>query len=141
MKLETYLTFGGNCEEAMNFYKDVLGGDFTMMMRFDEMPPDVFPVPENKKDLIMHCTLVTDKGCTLMASDTLELDKLTIGSNYSISIGTPDENEGASMYENLSAGGHTIMPYENAFWGGKFGMFVDKFGIQWMVSGGGEKPE
>ncbi len=140
MKLESYLTFAGNCEEAMNFYKGVLGGEFQTLMRFGEAPPDAFEVPEEHKNLIMHCTLIT-RGCTLMASDTIEPEKLTVGSNYSLSVGIADENEASSIYDQLSEGGQVIMPYDDAFWGGKFGMLIDKFGIQWMVSGGEHKTE
>ena len=132
MRLNSYITFKGNCEDAMNFYKDVLGGEFTTFMRFKETPPDAFPVPDFAKDLVMHCTLEFS-GCTLMASDTIEEDKLKIGSNTSLSVNAGDD-EASAIYNGLLVGGQSIMPFEEAFWGGKFGMLVDKFGMQWMVS-------
>ncbi len=132
MKLSTYLNFNGTCEEAMNFYKKVFGGELTTFMRFADAPPDAFPVPEEHKHLVMHCTL--EFGTTrLFASDTLEPEQLVMGNNYHISIGTNIE-EGEATFNALSNGGQIIMPYAEVFWGGKFGMLKDKFGIQWMVS-------
>ena len=139
MKLQTYLTFNGNCEEAMTFYKDVLQGEFTTMMRFSEAPPSAFEVPAEYQNQVMHCTLEA-QGATLMASDTIEPDKLNMGSNYSLSVGAESEAQGAQIFNQLGEGGQVVMPYEDAFWGGKFGMLVDKFGIQWMVSSD-HKPE
>ncbi|NND51317.1 MAG: glyoxalase/bleomycin resistance/extradiol dioxygenase family protein [Flavobacteriaceae bacterium] len=132
MRLNSYITFNGNCEDAMNFYKDIFDGEFTTYMRFHEAPGDAFPVPDFAKDLVMHCTLEFS-DCTLMASDTLNGDELKVGTNISLSINAA-ENEAASIYNSLLEGGQSLMPFEDAFWGGKFGIIRDKFGIQWMVS-------
>ncbi len=139
MTIQAYLTFNGNCEEAMGFYKDVLNGEFTTMMRFSEAPPGAFSVPEEYQNQVMHCTLEA-QGAVLMASDTMEPDKLNVGSHCSLSIGVKTEDEGAAIFNQLSEGGHVAMPFEDAFWGGKFGMLVDRYGIQWMVSSE-HKPE
>jgi len=133
MKLNPYLTFKGNCEEAINFYKDVLDGEIALMSRFEEAPPGEFPIPEFAKKLIMHCTLEF-RGNSILASDTTEPDKLKIGSNTTLSINADDADEGSAIFRSLQEGGHTIMPFQDVFWGGQFGMLVDKFGIQWMVS-------
>ncbi|MDC8005678.1 VOC family protein [Aureisphaera galaxeae] len=138
MKLNTYLTFNGNCEEAMNFYKEILNGEFTTFMRFGEAPPNAFPVADEHKDLVMHCTLEFGEA-TLMASDTNQPEHLVTGSNYHLSIGT-DVTKGEAAFNALSEGGQILMPYADVFWGGKFGMLVDKYGIQWMVSSD-HKPE
>lgn len=133
MKLNPYLTFNGNCEEAMNFYRDILDGEITIMSRFEDAPQDEFPIPEFAKKLIMHCTLEF-KGCSIMASDTTEPDKFEIGSNITLSINAGDFDEGSGIFSSLLEGGHAIMPFQDVFWGGQFGMLVDKYGVQWMVS-------
>ncbi len=138
MKLNTYLTFNGTCEEAMNFYKNIFNGEFTTFMRFEDAPADAFPVADEHKNLVMHCTLEFD-GATLMASDTNEPEHLVTGSNYHLSINA-SEAQGEATFNALSNGGNIMMPYTDVFWGGKFGMLVDKFGIQWMVSSD-HKPE
>jgi len=133
MKLNPYITFAGDCEAAINFYKEVLDGEITVLMRFKEAPPEVFVVADEHKDLIMHCTLEFH-GCSLLASDTIELDKHIVGSNHSLSINVKSVEEGATIFNQLLEGGQPIMPFADAFWGGKFGMLVDKFGVQWMIS-------
>lgn len=132
MKCQIYLTFNGDCEEAMNFYSDVLDGEISLMSRFVDMPPHIYEVSEEQKNLIMHCTMEFH-GCTLMASDTVEPENLKIGTNATISINT-DEASATSIFNSLKEGGKELMPFEDAFWGGKFGMLADKYGVQWMVS-------
>ena len=133
MKLQSYLAFNGNCEEAMNFYKDVFDGEIVMMSRFKDMPEDAMCVPDEALDLVMHCTLKF-QNCILMASDTVDSKNFKEGNNYSISVSVPIEDEASSIFNSLADEGQIIMPFAPAFWGGKFGMLVDQFGIQWMVS-------
>lgn len=134
MRLNTYLAYkDGRCEEAMTFYKDIFNGEFTTFMRFGEAPPTAFKVAEKDKDLVMHCTLEFN-NCLLMASDTILPDKVNPGNNFSLSINVANENEAASYFNALMEGGTEIMPFEDAFWGGKFGMLLDKFGVQWMFT-------
>lgn len=133
MKLQSYLAFNGNCEEAINFYKDVFDGEIVMMSRFKDMPEDAMCVPAEALDLIMHCTLKF-QDCNLMASDTIDSQNFNQGNNYSISVNVPNEEEASSVFNGLSNQGQIIMPFAPAFWGGKFGMLVDKYGVQWMVS-------
>ncbi|MFD2824076.1 VOC family protein [Lacinutrix iliipiscaria] len=132
MNLNPYLAFNGNCEEAIRFYEDVLGGEITMMMRYGEAPPEYFPVSDDMKNLVMHCTLEFN-GCTFFASDNMESNA---GNNFSMSIDADEEEQAVKIFESLLEGGQAIMPFDNVFWGGKFGMLVDKFGVQWMVSVG-----
>ena len=130
MKLNPYLAFNGNCEEAINFYKDVLDGEIIIMMRYSEAPPETFPVSEDMKNLVMHCTLVFN-GLTILASDNMHSKP---GNNFSLSINTDDEEQAVTLFNSLSENGQIIMPFNNVFWGGKFGMLLDKFGVQWMIS-------
>lgn len=132
-----YLTFNGNCEEAFNFYKSVLGGEFSFVGRFKDMPadPNHPPVPDSEKDKIMHISLPVSKETVLMGCDSSEaFGRATIGTNFTISVNTPSEEEARKIFNGLAAGGKVTMPLDKTFWAPLFGMLTDKFGIQWMVS-------
>lgn len=134
-QVNPYLTFPGTCEEAFNFYKSVFGGEFQYIGRFGEMP-DGDKVPEAAKNLIMHVSLPISNETILMASDSSEAfgQSTIIGNNISISINAESEDEATRLFNGLSVGGKVTMPLEKTFWGAFFGMFTDKFGINWMVN-------
>lgn len=138
--VNVYLTFDGNCEEAFGFYKSVLGGEFSYLGRFKEMPPqkDCPPISEDEAEKIMHVSLPVSKETVLMGSDTGGewASKLTQGNNFSVAIGTDSKEEADRLFAGLSDGGKILMPMSDTFWGDYFGMFIDKFGISWMVSFG-----
>jgi len=132
--INPYLNFDGNCEKAFNFYKSVFGGEFLTLMRFKDVPPEVH-FPESEGEKIMHVALPIGQGTVLMGSDTpAAMGPTTTGNNVYISINAESEAEAAKLFKGLSAGGQVTMPLEKAFWGAYFGMFTDKFGIQWMVN-------
>lgn len=129
-----YLVFNGNCEEAFNFYKSVFGVEFSYIGRFKDAPSEE-PLSESEGEKIMHVTLPIGDNHVLMGSDTSEAHGLvTFGSNFSISINAESKEEATALFDGLSAGGQITMPLQDTFWGAYFGMFVDKFGIQWMVN-------
>jgi PhnB protein len=135
--INPYLTFNGNCEEAFLFYQSVFGGSFPFMGRFGDFPAQSgqnFPPAEANK--IMHVSLPISKETVLMGSDTSESfgGKTVIGNNFSISVNTDSRAEADKIFNGLSAGGKVTMPMELSFWGAYFGMFTDKFGINWMVN-------
>ncbi|MTE27516.1 VOC family protein [Winogradskyella ouciana] len=131
MKCDVYLSFDGNCEEAIDFYKDVFDGEYQVMMRYKDGPPEYSkPEIENK---IMHATLSFGNGCELKASDNF-FKPINKGNNYHVSIAADDEEQGYAIFSSLMEDGEVTMPYNDVFWGGKFGSGVDKFGIQWMIS-------
>lgn len=136
--VNVYLTYDGNCEEAFNFYKSVFGGEFTYVGRFKEMPPQEGqpPLPEDMGNRIMHISLPVSKETSLMGSDTGGewASSYLQGNNFSISINAESKEEADRLYNGLSAGGQATMPMDKTFWGDYFGMFTDKFGINWMVS-------
>lgn len=133
--INPYLTFEGNCEEAFIHYKSVLGGEFTDLSRFKEMPSPDQPIPEEFGNLIMHVGLPISKETVLMGSDVMPGQfPVTQGNNYAISINTDSEEEAKRLFDGLSEGGQITMPLEKTFWGALFGMFTDKFGINWMVN-------
>ena len=130
MKLNTYLTFNGDCEEAMNYYKDIFDGEFITFMRYKDGPPEY--VNDSNEEKVMHVTMQFH-GCELLASDAMG-GPTTKGSAYHLSVGIDNEEEAATIFNSLADGGKVEMPFQDVFWGGKFGSVIDKFGIQWMVS-------
>jgi PhnB protein len=136
--INPYLIFNGNCEEAFLFYQSVFGGEFPYVGKFDDMPTDaagVGGISEEDKNRIMHISLPIGKDSVLMGSDSNEASgDVVFGANVSISINTESKQEADKLFDGLSAGGNPFMPMSQTFWGAYFGMFVDKFGINWMVN-------
>ena len=133
--INPYLNFNGNTEEAFLFYKSVFGGTFTKLQRFKEIPggPEL---PPDAQDKIMFISLPIGHGSVLMATDAIESmgQILQEGNNHYISIETESKEEANKLFYALSAEGEIEMEIGDAFWGAYFGMFRDKFGIQWMVN-------
>ena len=135
--VNVYLTFNGNCEEAFNFYKSVFGGEFPYLGRYKDMPAeDGKKTASEDAEKIMHVSLPISKETMLMGSDTGGdwAANYSQGNNFSISISTDTKEEADRLFNGLSAGGTVNMPMNKTFWGDYFGMFTDKFGINWMVS-------
>lgn len=135
LKINPYLNFAGNTEDAFKFYKSVFGGEFAVLQRFKDSP-EAGRVPAPEKDKIMHVSLPVGEAATLMATDALESmgHKLTVGNNIQLSIEAESKNEVDRLFKGLSSGGKVTMPLADTFWGSYFGMVTDKFGVQWMVS-------
>jgi PhnB protein len=134
-RLNPYINFGGNAREAMNFYKDVFGGELTLNT-FGEYGGD----DPSIADKTMHAQLETQRGFTLMASDGPPGTELTVGDNIAISLSGDDPDELRSYWDKLSEGGTVTMPLEKQMWGDEFGQCVDRFGISWMVNIAGSPP-
>jgi PhnB protein len=133
--VQPYLNFSGNTEEAFIFYKSVFGGEFMTLQRFKDTPHgDNMSAEEREK--IMHVALPIGQGTILMATDALESmgQKLSFGNNFYLTIIPDSEKEAYRLFDGLSDGGQVTMPLEKAFWGAYFGMFTDRFGVQWMVN-------
>jgi PhnB protein len=137
-QVNPYLTFKGDCEAAFEFYKSVFGGEFPFVGRFKDMPPaEGAPAPNPEfAEKIMHMSLPISKETLLMGSDACgpSGDSTVIGNNIQLSINAESEAEAQRVFDGLSAGGTIVMPLDKMFWGALFGMFVDKFGIHWMVN-------
>ena len=133
-----YLTFKGNCEEAFDFYKSIFGGEFNHVGRFEEMPlQEGMPsIPDSQKNKIMHISLPVSKETVLMGCDSSETfgETTVFGNNFSITVSGDNKAEADRLFNSLSKGGKVTMPMNKTFWGDYFGMFTDKFGINWMVS-------
>ena len=132
--INPYINFNGNAEEAFNFYKSVFGGEFTKIMRFKDIASSGFPVAEHEANKIMHIALSIGKNF-LMANDVPEfMGRVNEKKNRSkISISAKSREEADKLFSGLSAGGDIEMPVGDSPWGSYFGMFRDKFGIEWMV--------
>ncbi|MFZ4523241.1 MAG: VOC family protein [Bacteroidales bacterium] len=133
--INPYIHFNGNAEEAFTFYKSVFGGEFAMVARFKEFSSPEYPVSESEANKIMHIALPIGKCNVLMASDVPEiLGQVNENENRSkISISAESKEEADKLFNGLSAGGKIEMPIANSPWGSYFGMFRDKYGIEWMV--------
>ena len=129
-KLTPYLNFRDNTREVMAFYQTVFGGKLTMNT-FKEFGVSQDLTEENK---IMHSMLEVENGMTLMAADVPNSMDLQSGTNISITLSGDNEEELTRYFNMLSAGGMIIEPLAKAPWGDSFGMFADKFGINWMVN-------
>ena len=126
--LNPYITFGGDARQAMEFYRDVFGGDLRINT-FGEYGQE-----GEGADGVMHAMLQADTGFTLMASDTAPGMSLTQGDNISISLSGEDAEEMRGYWKQLSDAGTVVMPLEKQMWGDEFGMCRDQFGINWMVN-------
>ena len=132
--INPHINFNGNAEEAFNFYRSVFGGTFAMIMRLKDMSSPEFPVPEIDANKIMHIALPIGKN-VLMGNDVPEsIGKVNENENRSkISISAESREEADKLFNGLSAGGTIEVPIADSPWGSYFGMFRDKFGIEWMV--------
>ena len=134
VSLGVYLFFHGECEEAMNFYKSIFGGELTLN-RYGDVPADP-RMGEVDKNWLMHCSL--DGGdINLMGSDTAKASPQA--KKVSLSLGGTDEAKMRKIFDGLSAGGKVFMPLNKESWGDIFGSFTDKYGIEWMMNIGSEK--
>ena len=132
--INPHINFNGNAEEAFNFYKSVFGGEFAMIIRFKDFSSPEHPISEREANKIMHIALPIGKN-VLMANDVPEsMGKVNENENRSkISISAENREEADKLFNGLSAGGQVEMPIMDSPWGSYFGMFRDKYGIEWMV--------
>lgn len=128
--INVYLTFSGNCREAMNFYKDCLGGELYFQTIGES--PLANSMPKEIKDCILHSTLTKD-GLILMASDMVSEKGLQRGNAVSLMLDCNSEEEIKECYTKLSEGGEATHPLEISFWGAHFGDLTDKYGNHWLL--------
>ncbi len=132
--INPHINFNGNAEEAFNFYKSVFGGEFSMIMRFKDIADPENPITEKEANKIMHIALPIGKNI-LMANDVPEsMGRVNENENRSkISVSAESREEADKIFSGLSAGGNIEVPISESPWGSYFGMFRDKYGIEWMV--------
>lgn len=132
--INPHINFNGNAEEAFNFYRSVFGGEFATIVRFKDLSSADHPVDEDEADKIMHIALPIN-GNVLMGNDVPKfMGRVNENENRSkISVGTESREEADRLFNGLSAGGTVEFPIGDSPWGSYFGMFRDKYGIEWMV--------
>jgi PhnB protein len=133
MKVQPYLFFNGRCEEALTFYKKVLGAEVLMLMRFKENPdrPPADAVPAALDDKVMHASMRIGET-EVMASDGMCTGK-TAFEGVSLSLEVPSETEADRLFNALGEGGQVQMPIGKTFFSPRFGVVADRFGVSWMV--------
>ena len=129
-RLNPYLNFRGQAREALEFYRSVFGGEFTVTTfgEFGETPEGV------EADQVMHGQLETSMGFTLMISDVPSAMDLTVGDNITVSLSGDDADALRGYWERLSDGGTVTFPLAKQMWGDEYGQCQDRFGIPWMVN-------
>lgn len=134
LTINPYINFNGNAEEAFTFYKSVFGGEFGKIIRFKDMASPEFPVPENEANKILRIVLPIGKN-VFIANDVPEsMGRVNEQENRSkIAVIVDSREEADRLFNGLSAGGSVEMPIMDSPWGSYFGMFRDKFGIEWTV--------
>ena len=131
IQISPSLTFNGNCREAMNFYKETLGGDLNLMTVKET--PMAAQCPTGMQDAVMHAMLASD-SFALMASDMIMGGTYQPGNNFSLTINCKSEEQIHSLFNKLAEGGQVLEPVKEQFWGALFGMLTDKFGTRWMLN-------
>ncbi len=130
-QLNPYLTFNGNCREAMTFYQECLGGELTLQSVGESPAAD--RCPEGTASQIMHSSLMRD-DLLLMATDMVAPQGYIVGNHMSLSLNFNSEEEIKAVFEKLSNGGIIVDSLKKQFWGALFGVVVDKFGMAWMLN-------
>ena len=136
-KVNPYLTFNGNCEEAFCFYKSAFGREFLYIGRYKDVPsPDRHTFQVDNDDKIMHVSLPISRETILMGCDSPESSGqgIVFGNNICLSINTDSKEEADRLFNELSNGGQIKMSMNQTFWGAYFGAFSDRFGITWTIS-------
>lgn len=126
--VKPYIAFTGNCEEAINFYKDCMDGEILYMGKYEGSPME----EDGNGDKILHCTLKVGDS-HIMACDNMHGENPS-GSNISLAVGTSDAAQAERYFERMAEGGTVTMPMQETHWAERFGMLTDKYGINWMFN-------
>ena len=137
-KINFYLLFNGNCEEAFNFYKSAFGVEFTFVGRYGDIPQQdgMPPIPEGEKNKIENICLPIAKETVLMGADVCGYmaQNTVFGNNFSLYKDSDNWEAADRLFAGLSTDGRVTMPMSEAHWGDYFGMFTDKFGVNWLIN-------
>ncbi len=142
MKVDPYLNFDGDAEEAFHFYRSVFGGEFITNMKMADAP-NIDEVPQDERERTMHISLPIGNDTILMAADILPStgNSLNKGNNNYIALHPDSREEADRIFRGLSEGGEVGMPMEDRFRGDYYGSLTDKFGVNWMVNFKGQYGE
>lgn len=134
LKIEPYVRYNGNCEEAFNFYRSVLDGEFMYVMRHKDNPEKDRPLAKEDEEKILHIALPIGDNTVLMGADATSQEPVNVGDNITLAISSQKEEDVKQMFQGLSEGGKITLPLEKTFWADLYGEFTDKFGINWIIS-------
>lgn len=133
LELQPYIFFYGKCAEAFEFYKQVLGGSYEITLTKDS--PMAADFPPEAQERVMHGAFSTEAGVLFLGSDGRETKDIDPDEgNICLALQAKDAEAGDRIFNDLSAGGSVSMPLAEVPWGSRFGMFVDRYGIEWMLS-------
>lgn len=135
-KVNVYLSFDGTCEGAISFYEKVFGTKRAYSCTYGEQEEMASSIAEGDKNKILHSYLPISDDTALMAADVVKGfgPDIVVGNSVALSVSPDTEEEAKRIFAELSEGGQVIMPLEKAFWNALYGMFIDKFGVNWMVN-------
>lgn len=125
-----YLIFSGNAKEALNYYKEIFGGEITEMQTFGEAD---FPTPPEMDDRVMHAQF-RKGGLFLMVSDSFDTQPINVGNNISLALELDSQEEIESLYAKLNNDGKVLMELQDTFWGAKYAKVQDPYGITWDLN-------
>ena len=131
MDVNPYVSFEGDCEEALTFYARCLGGTMGPLFRYGDSP-EAGHAPDDWSDKIMHGSVKLG-GLTLMGSDVTP-DRYESPRGISLSVHVTSASEAERAFDELARGGRVLMPIQQTFWASRFGMLTDRFGVSWMVN-------
>jgi len=131
-QINPYLNFNGDAEKAVKLYESALGAKVESLSRFGDMPGSQ-ATPETK-DRVLHSTLRLGNGGLIMISDIQPGMPHAPGTNMYVCLDFDDAADAIQKFEALSAGGKVLMPLADMFWGAKFGILLDAYGVQWMIN-------
>ena len=131
MKVQAYVTFGGRCEEALEFYKKSIGAEVTGLMRWKDSPDAAMKPPPGFEEKIMNASFRIGET-HLMADDGMGEKPVFKGMTLAIEVA--EDAEAKRVFTALGEGGNVTMPLMKTFWTSSFGMLTDKFGVPWMVN-------
>jgi len=129
-QINSYLTFSGNCRQAMTFYQKCLGGELKLQTIGESPMAD--KMPQQMKNCILHAMLTRDE-LVLMGTDMVGEDGIVKGNSVSLMLNCESEEEIKKVYAKLSTGGQPTHPLEDTFWGALFGDLTDKYGNHWLL--------
>ncbi|SFJ78597.1 VOC family protein [Thermoflavimicrobium dichotomicum] len=131
VKINPYLYLPGNSEKAMNYYKNILGGEIVTLQRYRDVPD--IPGSEDNQDKILHGHLkIGDQS--IYFSDWLENNSITFGNQVSLTMEFTEVDAIEKVFHALSEGGKVLMPLQDTFWGAKYGKLTDQFGVNWDLN-------
>jgi PhnB protein len=135
--VETYLTFHGNCADALSYYEKTLGATVEFKMTFGESPMGA-ETPPDSMDKVMHSSMRIN-GQRIMASDNMPGQPNDGMHGFTLCLIYENVPDGEKAFEALSVGGTVVMPMQETFWVERWGSLVDRFGTPWMVNAGKSK--